>query len=304
MTVETSVEWIHSILVPLDGTSESASALPVGRTMAKIAGVTLRIIHATERASPLTELRRKLTLSSGDMADAVLEQSSENPVEAVAGAVSAHPGTLIVMSTHGAGRPEGGLGSVASGLLQSTDSPLLLVHPGEELERWHLGRVLLTQDGTPEAATAFVPAVQLARGAKASLTVLHVGGRTERSQVEEGTLTPPRYVDQPQHEWPEWTQELLDRIRCLYWVPEEVHLNPAGQGRSGPGNPQIRDDGGRGSHRPSVSRELEKRSQGYCESRPSRQSFPRPDPSRSERNASLASPLSLLGLFLWHAYCS
>jgi nucleotide-binding universal stress UspA family protein len=25
----------------------------------------------------------------------------------------------------------------------------------------------------------------------------------------------PRYLDQPQHEWPAWSREFLERVRCL-----------------------------------------------------------------------------------------
>ena len=36
-----------------------------------------------------------------------------------------------------------------------------------------------------------------------------------RAPAERGSLTMPLYVDQPQHEWPSWTGELLDRLACL-----------------------------------------------------------------------------------------
>jgi nucleotide-binding universal stress UspA family protein len=33
--------------------------------------------------------------------------------------------------------------------------------------------------------------------------------------TDRGSLVMPRYVDQPQHEWPSWTSELLKRLASL-----------------------------------------------------------------------------------------
>ncbi len=32
--------------------------------------------------------------------------------------------------------------------------------------------------------------------------------------TEPGSLAAPRRLDSPQHEWPSWTREILDRARC------------------------------------------------------------------------------------------
>ena len=33
--------------------------------------------------------------------------------------------------------------------------------------------------------------------------------------AESGTFVVPRYLDQPQHEWPAWSREFLERVRGL-----------------------------------------------------------------------------------------
>ncbi|MFZ3180056.1 MAG: universal stress protein [Methylocystis silviterrae] len=33
--------------------------------------------------------------------------------------------------------------------------------------------------------------------------------------AEPGSLTTPRYVDQPQHEWPAWSSEFVERLACI-----------------------------------------------------------------------------------------
>jgi nucleotide-binding universal stress UspA family protein len=51
--------------------------------------------------------------------------------------------------------------------------------------------------------------------ATAELVVLHVATPGIEPPTEPGTLVSPRYVDQPQHEWPAWAQEFLDRLRAV-----------------------------------------------------------------------------------------
>jgi hypothetical protein len=34
----------------------------------------------------------------------------------------------------------------------------------------------------------------------------------------------PYYMDQPQHEWPAWGEEFLERITCLCSYPERIGL--------------------------------------------------------------------------------
>ena len=41
--------------------------------------------------------------------------------------------------------------------------------------------------------------------------------------AEAGSLTTPRYVDQPQHEWPAWSSEFVNRIACLCPL-DHVHV--------------------------------------------------------------------------------
>jgi hypothetical protein len=42
--------------------------------------------------------------------------------------------------------------------------------------------------------------------------VLQVATPGAETPTEPGTLISPRYVDQPQHEWPAWAQEFLARL--------------------------------------------------------------------------------------------
>ena len=45
--------------------------------------------------------------------------------------------------------------------------------------------------------------------------------------TEPGTFVFPRYVDQPQHEWPVWAQEFLDRLRAVGGARDGVDIHLA-----------------------------------------------------------------------------
>jgi nucleotide-binding universal stress UspA family protein len=49
---------------------------------------------------------------------------------------------------------------------------------------------------------------------RAELLVVHVTD-IRAAPAEPGSLTTPRYVDQPQHEWPAWGSEFLNRLASV-----------------------------------------------------------------------------------------
>jgi nucleotide-binding universal stress UspA family protein len=73
---------------------------------------------------------------------------------------------------------------------------------------------LVPHDGTPTTSAALLPAAELAEHGRAELLVVHVTD-SRTAPAEAGSLTTPRYVDQPQHEWPAWTSEFLNRLACI-----------------------------------------------------------------------------------------
>jgi nucleotide-binding universal stress UspA family protein len=83
------------------------------------------------------------------------------------------------------------------------------------MEGWRPDRILLPYDGSSAANAAVAPAGALARRPGAELLVVQVGAADVGVPTDRGSLTMPRYVDQPQHEWPHWTDELLKRLACL-----------------------------------------------------------------------------------------
>jgi len=77
-----------------------------------------------------------------------------------------------------------------------------------------LRSVLVPHDGTPSTSAALRPAAQIAQHAGAELLVVHVTG-VGTPVAEPGSLTAPRYVDQPQHGWPAWSNEFVSRLASM-----------------------------------------------------------------------------------------
>ncbi|HEX7128252.1 MAG TPA: universal stress protein [Thermodesulfobacteriota bacterium] len=214
-----------AVIVPLDGTVHATAALPVARGLAALLGSTPCIVHVGVRPRPPREMLEPLKLTSEQLEGSVLHQATGSPAAAIVDLAASRRHALIVMCTHtGLDKPRGALGSVTREVLRTAACPVVLVHPERGPRPWTLRRLLLPHDGTPTSAAALSPAAELARRAGAELTVLHVAVPGSEPPGEPGTCAAPRYLDQPQHEWPAWAREFLDRLRAIGRPPGEVPM--------------------------------------------------------------------------------
>ena len=209
--------WGDRILVPMDGSPEAVQALPVARAMARLLGATVHIVHATEIAIPTEEMPHWLSLEQEDLAGVVVDKVSGPPNEAILRLQHDAKLSPIVISTRGRGTPsERAIGPVAAEVIQRAPGPVLLVWPeiSSRLSQpdENVRRIVLPLDGTPSTAFAIAPAIDLAQRSRAELYLLYVAVMGKQRPLEPGTLTPPRYLDQPQYEWPDWATELLERL--------------------------------------------------------------------------------------------
>lgn len=212
------------IMVPVDGTACATSALPVARGLADLHGASLHLIHVTEHPLPAHELLQKLNLPPEQMKGLVLDQLTGPPASSIIRVVHEQAGIAIVMCPHTAPeKPRGTLGSVARAVLQAAGCPVVLVPPERGAQPWALHRLLLPHDGTPASTAAVEPAGLLALRSHARFTVLHVAA-PGTPRPEPGAFGVPRYMDHPEHEWPSWAHEFLDRARILGHAPEGVKM--------------------------------------------------------------------------------
>jgi nucleotide-binding universal stress UspA family protein len=214
-----------TIFVPLDGTPHSTVALPVARTLAKLLGGTIHLLHIAARRLPHDALLEDLGLSRKDLRGTVLEMATGSPAEAIVRAAGDAKDAIIVLCMHtGLEKAYGDLGHVTWEVLCAAPVPIFLVQPERGHRPWVIDMVLLPHDGTPTTAAGFAPSVDLTLRAGAELIVLYVAEPGSEQPEEPGTLTVPRYVDQPHHEWPAWASEFLNRTRYVGELPHGLRL--------------------------------------------------------------------------------
>ena len=171
----------EKLLVPLDGTAESAVALPIARAMARATGATvtlLRVLAADEEDRTTREAQRELDgiaaeLTAGGLTARTVVQTGD-PAQTIVSHARMGEADLIVMRTHGrAGLARAVVGSVAERILTQSPVPLLLVRPGDRYVS-QIKSLLVPVDGSPGAALALGAAIGLAQATGASLRLVQV----------------------------------------------------------------------------------------------------------------------------------
>ena len=179
-------------------------------------GATVVLIRVGREALEPGELLRHMKLSAEDIRGLVIDQATGSPAGAIVQEAAARHTLLIVMSVDE--QPAGPLhafGHVIRDVLRAAPCPIVLVHSIPGGHPWALRQLILPHDGTPTSAAAIAPTADLASRAGADLVILHVATLGAERPAELGTFAAPRYLDQPQHEWPAWSQEFLERVRSL-----------------------------------------------------------------------------------------
>jgi len=204
------------VLVPLDASPASRTALAVARRAADFAVAELCILHVSTRRLADDELLQRLGLSDAEVAGVGLAQAVGTPAPEIVRLARERHVWLIVMSTQGerAWR-EHRLGSTTAAVIQECASTVLAVRPDMPEPRRslrQLARILLPLDGSPSAAAAVAPVADLARRTEAQLHLLHVATMGRPLPQEPGAMIGPRYLDEPEHEWPAWAQEFRQRF--------------------------------------------------------------------------------------------
>ena len=206
----------RTMLVPLDGSVHATTAIPVARGFAKLLHATVAVLHVSDEALPSTSLVQRMKLSCEDAQGCMIEQRSGAAAAAIVEeAGKRHAAAIVMCPQIRTDLPTRALGSVAAAVLCTAPCPVVLVPPARGHLSWALHRLLVPHDGTPTSAATMGPATEFAAMAGAQITVLHVATAALEPPAERGTLVSPRYVDQPQHEWPAWGQEFLDRLRAI-----------------------------------------------------------------------------------------
>ena len=215
----TSLNAQRIVLVALDGSPAAATALPIAHAVAGQLDATLAILHIAAALLSESDLRQRLYLDRPDAEALPIRAGVGEPATEILRAASAPGVVLVILTTHGEGRADGRrLGRVAEAVVAGSTSPILLVRPEAveklETDAMALRRLLLPLDGAPTTAMALRPTTALAARLGASLDLLYVADPRQLPPLEPGSIGVPYYVDQPQHEWPHWASEVIERM-CM-----------------------------------------------------------------------------------------
>jgi nucleotide-binding universal stress UspA family protein len=220
------------VLVALDGSPAAAAALPIARVVAAQFGAGIEILHIAPYGRVDPDLGEQLHQSLSAEETVRILSPAGSTADGILEAAAAPEVALLVLATHGrAVEPGRHLGHVAEAVAAATARPILLVRPEAAAAQAPraLRRLLLPMNGSPTTAVTLRPVTELAAALDASIDLLHVLDPSQSAPGEQGSLSAPRYMDQPQHEWPQFAQEIVDRLctglaRCPAAVPVRVSL--------------------------------------------------------------------------------
>ncbi len=189
-----------NIMVPLDGSQLSERVLPYVRCLARALKVAVELVQSidpevvtvlsdpqhrryvdvvgsTMRYNSINYLER-IASSFPDPSTVICTAEIGSPAEVIVERATAHPGTLIAMSTHGrSGLQRWLLGSTANKILHATTSPLLLVratngwNPGETAA---LKKILVPLDGSQLAELTLPHVAEVSKKMRLEVVLVRV----------------------------------------------------------------------------------------------------------------------------------
>jgi nucleotide-binding universal stress UspA family protein len=220
----TPVRRPETILVALLDSQDSAAAVPAARLLARLEEATLHFLYVGTHGGDAKDLLKELGLTSDDLHGGVLDQITCSE-EAITKAAANTPSPVVVASA----RPinsdvDSPLGPLCDAVLSSPLPQVVILPPEWASESWNIRKIVLAHDGSRSADAAISTAADLARRAGANVVALHVAARKAPQSTEIGSFPAPRYIDQPQHEWPAWANEFMQRMMALGASPAAVNF--------------------------------------------------------------------------------
>ena len=207
------------VLVALLGPGAPHQAIAAGRVIAQAIGAPLHGVLVWPTPITPCDVPRLLEVDPTALEGMVLDVDVGDPAERINAATRLQPVAFVVFVAACGGGDACGLGELAARMLAGADAGAIILRPGTGLGP--IRRILVPVDGKPSTAAALAPAGELARRTGAALDLVMVDDVASPLSAEPGTLAPPRYVDQPQHEWPAFSAELIQRLfgAIAQWPP-------------------------------------------------------------------------------------
>lgn len=173
---------VETILFPTDFSEVSLAALPYARGLAGLLGAEILLAHACDHESQMARVHdylETLAAGMGDLRRRALVGFGP-PVDFLVDLAARHPGSWIVMASHGRrGAARRVLGSIAESVASRTPCPVLTVKESDLRlvqgdSRLRIPRLLVPTDFSGPSLAALEAAGELARIWDAEVVLLHV----------------------------------------------------------------------------------------------------------------------------------
>lgn len=173
----------NDIIVPLDGSPDAGRALGPACALASYLDVEVRAVSFAvdddDRLELTTAVEDQMRGYGGVLRSLLVEPLLSSVADQLGDVLVDSPGSLACMSTTGRGRAAAIMGSVASGVLNRVEGPVLLVGPGYQAASFRChGPLVVAIDGSEHGA--------------AILPIAENFARTFDYELEIVTVRPPR----------------------------------------------------------------------------------------------------------------
>ncbi len=174
-----------ALIVPLDGSDLSESAIPVAEQLSQALELPITLL-TSGWGSNITDLDGYLSANAAMVASpcATVVIPDTFPATAIVEAIHT-PADVVVMATHGrSGIGRALLGSVAEDLMKRADNSVVLIGPnGSASPTIAGGTLLVTTDGSPRSAMILPTASRFAKALKLEVMVVTVGPPGEEDDL-------------------------------------------------------------------------------------------------------------------------
>lgn len=216
----------RSVVVALPATGATRGAIETGRVIARALSAPLHGVLVWPTSISPADVPRLLHLDPAFIEGMVIDVEVGDPGERLSKLACDDPISFVVLTADDEGRDACRIGEIAARAIAKATAGAIVVRAGASLTR--LERILVPLDGTPSTAAALGPAGDLAKRAGASLDVVLIEDAAAPSSREPGAMMPV-YFDQPQHEWPAFSAEFMQRFlgaigHCPSEVPTRFYL--------------------------------------------------------------------------------
>jgi nucleotide-binding universal stress UspA family protein len=174
-------DLMKDLIVPVDGSPKSWSAFDVALSLARRCDAAIGLIEVVFAPADVLPAQTRLhdRLAEYGRLDVNVTIDVRLGIGDVAGEIAQvlelHPGSVVVMASHGKGRSAAIVGSVTEDVLQRSFGPILLVGPKVEVDDFS-GPVVVTVDGSDESEAALPLAAAWATELRSTPWIVNVAG--------------------------------------------------------------------------------------------------------------------------------